>query len=60
MRNMTGATTARVLSEIYREKSGEIDSRTSRTARGSLEQDSDRDAGGGAGRAAERVEQDAA
>jgi hypothetical protein len=40
MRNMTGAATARVLSEMYREKSGEIDSRTSR----------DRDAGAEAGR----------
>jgi hypothetical protein len=43
----------------FSEKSGEIDSRTSRTARESLERDGDRDAGAGAGRAAERVEQDA-
>ena len=60
MRNMTGAARARVLSEMYREKSGESDSRTTRAARKRLEGDGDHDAGAGAGRTPDHAEHDAA
>jgi hypothetical protein len=60
MRNMGGAAKARVLSEMYREKSGESDPRTSRTARERLERDGDDDAGARAGGTPDHAEHDAA
>jgi hypothetical protein len=60
MRNMTGAATARLLSEVYREKGSGSDLRAYRAARGSLERDADPDEGAGPERTLDRAERDAA
>jgi hypothetical protein len=47
MRNMTGAAKARVLSEIYRERSTAVE-RAGRSGREPLNRDADHDGGAGA------------
>ena len=60
MRHTSGAARARVLSEMYREKSGETDSRTNRTARDGFERDGDCDPGTDTGRVHDHADRDGA